>query len=219
MLRGAIFDLDGTLLDSMPVWNTSASTYLLSIGLMPWPGVDAAVSHLSLQQVACYFQTAYGVALTERQIVDGILALIRRFYETEVRPKPGVPAFLRELSQRNVKMCIATATDVSLAKAALARCGLLDYFIDIISCADVGSGKDQPLIYREALARLGTFRSETLVFEDALHALQTAKADGFLTVAVHDDSEPDWERCKRISTFAMGNFTQAKTFWDFADKL
>lgn len=219
MFRGAIFDLDGTLLDSMPVWNTLASAYLRTIGETPRADADAAVRSFSLQQAARYFQTEYGVALSEESIVDGVKALVRHFYETEVQPKPGVSAFLQQLSRQGVKMCIATATDAQLARTALTRCGLMHFFAEIITCDEVGAGKDQPLIYREALTRLATSGVETIVFEDACYALETAKADGFITVAVRDNSEPDWEHMRRISHHAMNDFTETKAFLDFADRM
>ena len=219
MLRGAIFDLDGTLLDSMPVWNTLASAYLHSIGHTPRTDVDAVVSSFSLRQAVRYFQAEYGVALSEIEIINDVKSLIRHYYEAKVQPKPGVSAFLQQLSGQGVKLCVATATDVQLAKAALIRCGLMHFFAEILTCDEVGVGKDQPLVYREALSRLGTARSETLVFEDARHALETAKADGFITVAVHDDSEPDWERMKRISHHAMNDFADTKSFWAFVARM
>jgi len=219
MLRGAIFDLDGTLLDSMPAWNTLASAYLRSIGHVPRADVDAAVSTFTMQQTARYFQTEYGVAFSEEAIMAGVKAMIRHFYEAEVQPKPGVPAFLQQLSRQGVKLCVATATDAQLARSALSRCGLMHFFTAIITCEEVGAGKDQPLIYREALTRLGTSREETIVFEDACHALQTARADGFLTVAVHDASEPDWERTKRISHHAMNDLTETEAFRAFVARL
>ena len=218
MIRGAIFDLDGTVLDSMPVWNKLASTYLHSIGCTPRADVDDAVSALSLHQAARYFQTEYGISLSEQEIIDGVNALIRRFYEQEVQPKKGVEQFSNELSRRGVRMCIATATDTCLAKAALTRCGLMQYFDAIITCSQFGTGKDQPLIYREALSALGTGKAETLVFEDAPHALQTARADGFLTVAVRDDSQLNWPALTEVADYAMCDYSNAD-FWCFADKL
>ena len=95
----------------------------------------------------------------------------------------------------------------------------MHYFTEIITCEEVGAGKDQPLIYREALTRLGTSRTETIVFEDACHALETAKADGFITIAVRDDSQRDWEHMKHIVQHAMNDFTETKTFWDFARRM
>ena len=218
MIRGAIFDLDGTVLDSMPVWNKLASTYLHSIGCAPRADVDDAVSALSLHQAARYFQTEYGISLSEQEIVDGVNALIRHFYESAVQPKKGVARFLHGLSQRGVLMCIATATDAYLAKSALCRCGLMQYFADVITCDQVGAGKDQPLIYRHALSTLRTSKGETLVFEDTLPALHTAKEDGFLTVAVRDDSQTDWSALTELADYAMCDYSNAG-FWCFADKL
>ena len=218
MLRGAIFDLDGTLLDSMPTWNTLASTYLRSIGCIPQADVDATVSALSLPQAARYFQSEYDILLSEQEIIDGVNTLIRHFYEQEVQPKKDVEQFLHELSRRGVRMCIATATDAYLAKAALCRCGLMQYFAGVITCDQVGAGKDQPLIYREALSVLGTSKAETLVFEDAVHALHTARTDDFLTVAVRDDSQTDWSALTELADYAMCDYSNAG-FWCFADKL
>lgn len=219
MLRGAIFDLDGTLLDSMPVWETLASGYLRSVGQTPPEGVDEAVRALSVPQTAGYFRRACGVPLPQEEIVAGIQGLIRRFYEAEARPKAGAEAFLRRLSRQGVRLCVATAGDAGLARAALQRCGLLELFEGIVDCGAAGAGKDQPQVYRCALALLGTTRGDTLVFEDALHALRTARADGFRTVAVRDDSEKHWQEMQALACHALVDYRDDQAFWRFADGL
>ena len=96
---------------------------------------------------------------------------------------------LEELSQKGVRMCIATATDRYQVEAALMRCGMRHFFSEIFTCTEVGSGKDQPFIFRKAMEHLGTDRSNTVVVEDAWHAIRTAKDDGFMVAAVYDAHE------------------------------
>ena len=92
------------------------------------------------------------------------------------------------LKARGVRLALATATDRPLAEAALRRTGLLPYFSCLLTCSEVGAGKDRPDIYFAALAALSAKREETLVFEDAVHAIETAKAAGFAVAAVRDAS-------------------------------
>ena len=113
-------------------------------------------------------------------------------------------------------MCIATATDRYQAEAALKRCGMLSFFSDIFTCTDVGHGKDEPVIFRRAMEHLGTTRSDTVVFEDAYHAAKTAKADGFITVAVFDSHEPRQEELHSVSDCFIEDLIQTEHFWRFA---
>lgn len=219
MIQGAIFDLDGTLLDSMPMWDMLASRYLRSLGVTPRPDVDAVTRPMSMAQTARYFQQEYGVDLSAQAIMDGINAAAEHFYRTKVQAKPGAADFLADLCRHGVKMCVATATDRPLVEAALERCGLRPYFTGIFTCTEVGAGKDQPAIYREALRHLGTDKFATPVFEDALHALRTAAADGFLTVAVQDPSEPDPAALRALCSCYLPGYADTSTFWAFASSL
>ena len=186
MITGAIFDVDGTLLDSMSVWDTIGEDYLRGIGYIPRENLNETFQSMSLLQAARYYRSEYGVRLSEREIMDGVNGLLERFYRDEALLKPGAEGFLRELSARGVRLCVATATERPLVEAALTRGGVLGYFDGILTCTDVGSGKDKPLIYRRALQCVGGNRPSAVVFEDALHAARTARADGFPVAAVYD---------------------------------
>ena len=204
-LKAAIFDLDGTLLDSMHIWDTFGEEYLKSIGVAPREGVNRAVGNLSIVQAAQYFREEYGVPFSEEEIMDGINRLAEKCYREEAPLKKGVREFLAKLHAQGVKMCVATATDRYLVDAALTRCGVRQYFSEIFTCTEVGSGKDEPVIFRRALAFLGENRQNTVFFEDALYAVKTAKADGFFVCAVYDPHERNASALRALADmYVMG---------------
>ena len=189
-IKHAIFDFDGTLFDTMGVWDTVGERYLRSLGIKPRPGLRETLRTMSLEQSAGYFRDEYGVPKSTDDIIDGINAVVEDFYRHEAQPKPGAAGFLEGLREMGIDMCIATATDRHLIAAALERCHMAGYFKGILTDRDAGCGKDRPDIYRMALGLLGGSREDTAVFEDALHAARTAAADGFITIGVLDESEP-----------------------------
>lgn len=214
-LRGAIFDMDGTLLDSMQVWENAGEDYLRTLGCVPEEGVGELMKSMSLQQAALYCRERYALPLSVEEIMAGVNGRVERFYRQEARLKPGALDFLRTLSQRGVRMCLATATDLHLVEAALDRCGVRTYFSALFTCTQVGSGKDEPHIYRAALRHLGTGRADTLVFEDALYAARTAKGDGFVTVGVADAYEKNEGELERLSDFFLRDLRELDRFWKF----
>lgn len=215
-VKCAIFDFDGTLFDSMYIWDTVGDTYLRSLGKEPKPSMREDVRALSLYQSACYFQKEYDLPLSAEEIMAGINQIIEHFYIREVLPKPGVAAFLEELKQAGISMCIATASDRYQIEAALARCGLSHFFDAVFTCGEVGHGKDEPVIFREAMRHFHADRNNTVIFEDAIHAVQTAKADGFTVVAVFDASEKRQRELCGISDCYLTDFEHTEEFWKFA---
>lgn len=217
MIRGAIFDLDGTLLDSMEIWDTLGERYLRSIGFAPRERLGETFKSFSTEQAARYYRAHYGVQLPIQEIVAGVNAMIETFYREEARPKPGVEPFLRQLRSRGIRLCVATANDGALARAALERCGLAHYFSGVFSCVELGvGGKGEPDIFRLALRHLGTEKGGTAVFEDALHAARTAKADGFPVVAVYDPYEPEQEVLRALADCYLTEYRNCGDFFALA---
>ena len=212
MIRGAIFDVDGTLLDSLPIWDTVAEDYLRSLGIEPRENLAETFKTFSLEQSAEYCRSVYGVKQSVKEIMDGIDAMMETFYRQTAPLKPGVAEFLRVLAQNGVKMAVATATDRHLIEAALTRCGVRAYFLDMFTCTSVGKSKNEPDIYRAAREALGTKKEDTWVFEDAYHAAKTAADDGFPVAALFDASEDEQDALKKTAKLYLRSFEDALPF-------
>lgn len=180
-IEGAIFDVDGTLLDSLSIWDSVGEKYLLSLGIQPEENLTETIQDMSLTQSAQYFQNTYGVEKSVEEIIEGINGIVRDFYLEKVQLLPGVKEFLDYLSLQKVKMVVATVSDKYLIEKALIRCEIRNFFSEILTCEEVGAGKDEPLIYEKALEELGTSKENTIIFEDAPYALETAEKAGFQT--------------------------------------
>lgn len=216
MIKAAIFDIDGTVLDSMGIWDNMGVSYLESKGYKPEVTLNDRLKTMSLSQAAQCFIDEYGVPSTVEEICDEINEKIDGFYRYEAPLKPGVDVLLRKLKAAGVRLSIATATDDYLVEAALERCGVLDCFESLHTCTHVGCGKSRPLVYRAALERLDSEKSQTAVFEDAYYALQTAKADGFITVGVYDQYESNREAMKKLADFYIEDYRKIEDFLKFA---
>lgn len=197
VIRGAIFDLDGTLLDSMPMWNRAGEVYLAGLGVRAKPGLAKVMFPMTIQQSAVYLRQEYALPLTEGEIIAGINRTIEGFYRSKALFKKGVPEFLKGLKAAGIVMAVATVTDRPYVEAALHHLKARQYFRAVLTATEVGAGKDRPDIYLKTAAALGTAAEETLVFEDALHAARTAKAAGFQTVGVYDASSEDCQAALR----------------------
>lgn len=217
MLKGAIFDFDGTLVDSMFIWETFGEDYLRSLGKEPKENLRKTFATFTLEQAAEYYRQHYGVNLSAEEIVSGINEMVLQSYRTKVKLKSGVAEFLEKLKRQGIKMCVATVTDRFVVEEVLKRLGVRDYFSEIFTCSEIGSNKETPEIYNTALEHLKTEKSETVVFEDAYYALMTAKNAGFRVAGVFDKHEKNQVQMKAnadyyITDYTLFNFTnQIKT--------
>ena len=192
--KGLIFDMDGTLIDSMEMWRSLATIYLADRGLVPKEeGLDSKVYRMTIPEMQEFFEREYGLHYdTLREFQESYYQAVEKYYAAEIQPRTGVMKLLCEAKKAGLRMCVATATRTRTALLALSRLGILDYMEFVICCDDVGADKDQPDIYLEAARRLGFRVSECVVFEDALYCVRTAKKAGFRTVGLYEKSAP-WE--------------------------
>ena len=210
MMRGAIFDLDGTLIDSMGVWEDLGSRYVRGFGLEPDRELDRILAPLSLEEGAAHIRDRYRLPLSAVAIRDGMAALMRDYYYREAQTKPGAPEFLHLLKERGIPMAVATAGDRDNAEHALARLGLLTLFRGIVTCTEIGTGKDRPEVYLAAADLLGETPEKICVFEDAAYALRTAKRAGFYAVGVEDFySLNEREQLEEVSDIYLAGWEDA----------
>lgn len=187
-ITGAVFDFDGVIIDSMYIWDNIGSYYLKTLGIEADDNLNDELMTLSLIEGAQHFQSHYNVNNSVEGIINDINKLIEHFYFEVLKLKSGVRPLLESFKNQGVKMCIATATDRYLVEACLKRNYIFDYFGEIFTCTEVKAGKDSPAIYFKALEFLGTDASNTYIFEDALHAIKTAKRANLNVIAVYDKS-------------------------------
>ena len=198
----AIFDMDGTLLDSMPYWKNLGENYLLSRGFTPPSNLSEVIKAMSMEESSEYFRNEFGLKESREEITAQVNAFIENEYRNVILCKPFVKEYLESLSKMDIKMCVATATSKELAVAALERDGILKYFKDVCSCDEVGKGKRSPDIFYYALKKIDGIKEMTAIFEDAGYAMKTSFEEGFYTVGVFDAScgksgEEMEKRCHR----------------------
>lgn len=204
MGKGAIFDVDGTLLDSMPIWEDAGARFLAGLGIRAQENLGDIMFRMSLDEGAAYLKNAYGLDMSEEEVKAGVLGVIRDFYVSQVQPKAGVREFLKELSSRNIPMYIATSSNREHIRAAFERLGLYEYFDGMITCEEAGAGKSKPTIFLLAAQRMGLAPQDIFVFEDVIHAVRSAGSAGFVTVGVYDKaSEPDNEAMRAESSIYL----------------
>lgn len=205
-----IFDMDGTLTDSMHFWRDLGRDYLRSKGVEPEEKLLWMVRTMTMAEAARHFIDCFGLTGPPEAIVGEMNAIMAEHYRRDVPLKPGVKDYLEALRGRGARLCVATATAEPLARDCLARLGVAGRFAFIASCEDIGVSKDEPDLFLLAAERLGAAPEEIAVFEDAPYAVETAKRAGFYTVGVYEASyAPKWEAVRALAHETITDWREA----------
>ena len=205
--RLLIFDMDGTLLDSMEFWQNLGRKYLESKGKSPEDDLEAIIESMTLQESASYFKKKYDLDEDAEEIIKQVLDFIEDKYLNEIPLKKGVKKFLEKVNSQGYKMCILTTSEKSQAVGALKRTGVLDLFDEVYTDRDFNLSKKDPQIYIKACEKMGESPSDTVVFEDALYAVESAKKTKCVVVGVYDEySKGDWDKIISIADKTIQSF-------------
>ena len=205
-ITGAIFDFDGTLFDSMHVWKGVRYKFFDRMGLVLTAEDEEAFKGLYLMESINLAVERFQLKETKQELYAKFFELIKEMYLADTQPKNDIIEFLEKLKAKGVKMGIATATGEPALEAVLEKFNMLHYFSAIYSTYTVGAAKTEPKVYDVVLDTIGTDKETTWIFEDALYAAKTAKANGYNVVGIYDRSEPEAEELENLVDVYIHNY-------------
>ncbi len=195
--KAAIFDLDGTLVDSMWIWEDVDVEYLGKRKMTVPEDLTKAVEGLAFTEVAVYFKERFQLQDSIEEIKAEWNQMAMDKYLNEVPLKDGVKPFLQYLQEQGIKMGVASSNSVQLVKAVLDARGILPYFSCVLTCCEVERGKPEPDVYLEVAKRLQVEPRDCIVFEDIPLGLSAGIAANMETCAVEDEYSKVYEAEKR----------------------
>ena len=186
-VKGIIFDLDGTLVDSMWVWREIDEEFLEPYGVEIPDDLQKEIEGMSFTETAHYFKKAFSLPMSVEELKTLWNRMAYEKYSLEVPLKDGVLDFLRYLKEENLKVGIATSNSKELLMAALESLGIKDYFHVVLTGCEVGRGKPFPDIYLKVASELQVDPKDCLVFEDLPAGIRAGKSAGMRVCAIKDD--------------------------------
>lgn len=206
-IEAAIFDLDGTVFDSMDVWKNVDLRFFNEHSLFLTDDYFDNIMHKRLRDAAEYTIERYALSMSIDQVVDEWTHLAKEEFENNVLPKKGIIDYLKKLREQGVKTSIATANEKDIFLETLKKFDMHKLFDDIVTLTEVDSDKSSPLIYLKCIAKYNIMPQNTLVFEDLPKNLKTAKKSGFITVGVLDN-EDFLSHISKYSDIIIRDFTE-----------
>lgn len=205
-IKGVIFDIDGTLADSLGVWTESDRIFLGRRGIEYDSEVSLALKSMHFMSAAEYLKELYSLPESAEEVAAEITEIVREKYFYEVRLMPYAKELIQSFSKRGIKMCAATSNSRELAEGVLLHNGIIDSLEFIVTSDEAGSSKEDPRIFFMCAEKMGVMPRETAVIEDSPHAAKTAFQNGFYTIGVNSGHFGDFEALKdcvhrRIESF------------------
>ena len=198
-MQAVIFDLDGTLIDSMWMWKQIDIDYLARHGHPLPEDLQDCIEGMSFSETAVYFKERFGLKDSLDIIKDDWNRMAYDIYVNEVPLKPGVLEFLQYLKKQGIRTGIATSNSKELLMAVLESLGIAEYFDELHTSCEVEKGKPAPDIYLLVAEKLGVKPENCLVFEDIMQGILAGKAAGMKVCAVKDEFSIKQEVDKRAT--------------------
>ena len=208
-IHGAIFDLDGTLIDSMWIWEQIDIDYFNKLNIPMPKDLKDKINHLSFYDTAVYFKNTFHISDSIDEICKDWNNRALFYYSNKVTLKPGVLKLLEFLKSKNIKIALATSNSEILLSAALKHTKIMDYFDVISTTNEVSNGKNKPDIYLLTAKKLSIKPKNCLVFEDIYEAITGAKAAQMNVCAIYDKySNYNKEKILELANFYIKDFSE-----------
>lgn len=207
-ITGAIFDFDGTLFDSMPIWKGLKFEFLKNIGVELTEQDKKDISGLFLMDAIPLAKERFNLKESVQELLSMFFELLKEKYLEKALPKNNIIPFLDKLKEKGVKIGIATATGEAALIPLLEKFNMLHYFSSIYSTYTVGASKDFPKVYDVVREEMGTDIGTTWVFEDAIYAVKTAKNNGYNVVGIFDESQRNPDEVKEIADIFIKDYNE-----------
>lgn len=208
-MKAAVFDVDGTLVDSIEFWNNLAKNYLISIGVKPKKDLNTELETLTIEEGVLYMKEDYNIEKTPEEIRKEMDELMVLFYEDEVKAKPYVVDLIKFLKKKNIRLAIASVISEELIFSVLDRYGIRDCFEFIQTCENTNLSKDNKEFFKVLIKRLNLKADEIFLFEDSLYCMKAAKKMDLNVIAVKDDySLKDIEEIVEVSDIYISDFSK-----------
>lgn len=187
-MKAAIFDMDGTLIDSMKQWRTLNVQFVRSHGITPTREQEEEMFSLTGRKAVDYYKETFGIEADFGDLLKKACAGMLKAYSEGMPLKPGADAYLRRLRKRGVRCVVCSASPSNLVLIALNRMNLVCDLDLIYSTELIGGHKGDPAFYDRLCAMIGEKKEDCVMFEDALYAMEGARAAGLGVIGITDDT-------------------------------
>ncbi|MBR2038319.1 MAG: HAD family phosphatase [Lachnospiraceae bacterium] len=206
-IKACLFDMDGTLLDSMHIWKDIDIEFLGRFGYELPPTLQREIEGMSFRETACYIKDRFSLPPSIEEIMNIWNEMAFQKYSEEIFFKEGAFEFVKMLKEKGIRTAICTSNSRELVNAVAEHLGFMPYFDTIITSCEVGAGKPAPDIYLEAAKRVGVEPEHCLVFEDIVTGLTAGKRAGMKLCAVEDVYSADQREAKKaMSDYYVENY-------------
>ena len=209
-MKAYIFDLDGTLLDSMGIWQQIDIDFLKNRGITAPADYIEAITAMTFQETALYTINRFGLSDSIESLKQEWYEMAKYAYGHTVLLKPFAKEYLLALRKNEVKLAVATSLPSNLIELSLRNHDIYGLFDAICTTEEVGTGKSCPDVFTLVAKKLDVQPSDCLVFEDILEAVKSAKSIGMSVCGVYDkSSNANWGKIKQAADFSIIDFKDA----------